>query len=464
MSTQTTKRDLLGPGLLLGAGALALSTQSAKAQTPFSSFSFSSALGNTARTMPARLSDFQNVKDYGAVGNGIADDTAAINSAIRALTSGWSNGLCGTIYFPPGNYLVSSPLLIDTYQGNHSIIMQGDGQSSSIGGNFADFIIKGTNSSTAGIVVIEKLSIGNNNAAGGGIQIYGTVNACIDNVVIGAYLGIYSQQGASVTMRNVQVVNSQTGWPSGSIGILVRGNAAIYTCDITSYETGIRMHGGAVAVYGGRFERNKTAITMGQGVTFGANLANQTLIDDQTSGSVISAFTMEANDTGIYAYDASGSKIGPGTVSGESSSPSGGSQYGLNLRSFGGGVIESFSVSAADASSFSSAGIYCGSITNTTFMAVGANSMGGGPSWKYLNSAGSSTIAGAQLFGCNNPDPGVIFALRSANPWFGQVAIFTDSTTMTPGALIAGGGSGRVLGVYGANSGSSPAWTVLAPG
>jgi hypothetical protein len=44
-----------------------------------------------------------NVKDYGAIGNGIADDTAAIRAAIAAsVTSGG-----GTIYFPNGTYIVS---------------------------------------------------------------------------------------------------------------------------------------------------------------------------------------------------------------------------------------------------------------------------------------------------------------------------------------------------------------------
>lgn len=46
-----------------------------------------------------------NVKDYGAVGNGIADDTSAINAAISALPT---NG--GTIFFPNGTYNFSSTL------------------------------------------------------------------------------------------------------------------------------------------------------------------------------------------------------------------------------------------------------------------------------------------------------------------------------------------------------------------
>ena len=47
-----------------------------------------------------------NVKDYGAVGNGVADDTAAVQAAITAAnTSG------GTIFFPIGTYKVISTLV-----------------------------------------------------------------------------------------------------------------------------------------------------------------------------------------------------------------------------------------------------------------------------------------------------------------------------------------------------------------
>lgn len=47
-----------------------------------------------------------NVKDFGAKGDGVTNDTAAIQSAFNALAS-YSNR---SLYFPPGNYLVSSTL------------------------------------------------------------------------------------------------------------------------------------------------------------------------------------------------------------------------------------------------------------------------------------------------------------------------------------------------------------------
>jgi hypothetical protein len=47
-----------------------------------------------------------NVKSYGAIGNGVTDDTAAIQAAIDAVL----NAGGGTVYFPDGHYLVAGAL------------------------------------------------------------------------------------------------------------------------------------------------------------------------------------------------------------------------------------------------------------------------------------------------------------------------------------------------------------------
>lgn len=51
-----------------------------------------------------------NVKDFGARGDGIADDTAAINAAINSLPTGTIGG--GTVFLPTGHYKVSSSILL----------------------------------------------------------------------------------------------------------------------------------------------------------------------------------------------------------------------------------------------------------------------------------------------------------------------------------------------------------------
>ena len=59
---------------------------------------------------------FRNVMDYGAKGDGSTDDTAAINAAITAgsrcgLGCDSSTITPAIIYFPPGTYMVSAPIV-----------------------------------------------------------------------------------------------------------------------------------------------------------------------------------------------------------------------------------------------------------------------------------------------------------------------------------------------------------------
>lgn len=64
-----------------------------------------------------------SVKRFGAKGNGVTDDTAAIQRAIRATRS-------GTLVFPKGTYLLSKTLTLEpnvTYKGEGAAILKGDG-------------------------------------------------------------------------------------------------------------------------------------------------------------------------------------------------------------------------------------------------------------------------------------------------------------------------------------------------
>lgn len=64
--------------------------------------------GAVARTVQAKLRETKSVKDFGAVGDGIADDTAAIQAAITAVqVTG------GEVFFPAGTYKTTAPLVID---------------------------------------------------------------------------------------------------------------------------------------------------------------------------------------------------------------------------------------------------------------------------------------------------------------------------------------------------------------
>lgn len=68
------------------------------------------------RTVQEKLDDFADVRDFGAVGNGVVDDTDAINRALYELYCRSSSSLARrSLYFPAGTYRISDTIIIPTY-------------------------------------------------------------------------------------------------------------------------------------------------------------------------------------------------------------------------------------------------------------------------------------------------------------------------------------------------------------
>jgi hypothetical protein len=71
-----------------------------------------SGAGALQRTVLDKLRDAVSVKDFGAVGDGVADDTAAIQAAITYAASTINGAIGMEVFLPTGTYLISSRITL----------------------------------------------------------------------------------------------------------------------------------------------------------------------------------------------------------------------------------------------------------------------------------------------------------------------------------------------------------------
>jgi len=200
-----------------------------------------SANGTVSRTLSSILDDTLNVKDYGAVGDGITDDTAAIQAAINDEWARISNTQAAlyqsrnVINFPAGTYAVSSTIKLLPY-----ITLSGEGvnrtnialMSGSVGPVFvtADSLGQtGTNIGTNGAILPASINVRSMNVDG---------SSDPNNSVIAL------QRCNGVTFTGVEIVGAWTAGnspSSASPGVLIESlGSAITTSDIALTSVNIK--------------------------------------------------------------------------------------------------------------------------------------------------------------------------------------------------------------------------------
>ena len=134
-----------------------------------------SGTGAVTRTSSDKFADMASVKDYGAAGDGLTDDTNAILNAL---------GASNAVFLPEGEYLVSAAITLTARQS-----LYGAGQSSILKANATDFNV---------IEVTEDYArIADLRIEGGdiGIKLYGVTRPVVqtsvsDVTIIGANTGV----------------------------------------------------------------------------------------------------------------------------------------------------------------------------------------------------------------------------------------------------------------------------------
>ena len=175
-----------------------------------------------SRTVQNKLQESVSVLDFGAVGDGVADDTASIQAAINSLSS-------GNLYFPIGTYKVTSTISITA-----PIQLIGEGWSVISSDVFGSSQwTYGTGSATYGTIIRSTVTSGYaftfNNSS---VVAYGLKNICIigpgTGTSTGVQLGTSTRANEWTVFDNVMVCNFYNGYEinftlESSLGIKTRG-------------------------------------------------------------------------------------------------------------------------------------------------------------------------------------------------------------------------------------------------
>ena len=247
----------------------------------------------------------KNVMDYGAKGNGIDNDRAAIMAAINDAR-GSSPGL---IRFPIGTYKISAPIQLDPKQSG--VTFRGDAVS---GGGYGrvgsgswlspafsnDYAFKGA----GGVLNATWEFLGF--TGWGGIRIDNGRALNVRNCVFVCHRGMIFPELWGGVVENIDFGSGSMrpgnvglfAWPDGLSINMVQANG---------YDKVIVLSGNGATITNFRIEVSNYGIVLGEDEDGSKSFSNNV---------VINSGTMEANDRAIYIRNAQGAVVGPLLIQG----------------------------------------------------------------------------------------------------------------------------------------------------
>lgn len=172
----------------------------------------------TLRNVVRKDSLSVNVKDYGAVGDDIANDTAAIQAAIAALPTGG-----GVVFFPPGTYKITAAIAL-----RNALTLQGAGGSASV--------IHQTSTSAHGLSGVDILGlsvkglrvVGPGSGSGDGLHLSRNTNAATNYIELSdAIFRTWGGNGISISNPIVSAFTQVRCENNGSNGFYLYGVGGI---------------------------------------------------------------------------------------------------------------------------------------------------------------------------------------------------------------------------------------------
>jgi hypothetical protein len=186
------------------------------------------------------FANFQNVKYYGATGDGETDDTAAITSAIAAIPS-----TGGVLYFPPGTYVTTGGFTLaypTTVMGCGAGNILGDGAVTTITCTSDTAVLFTVNSRRAMFRDVALKCTHATPTAGAGIVVTSAyIHQKVDYEsvsVYGFYIDIDVQVGAQWSMHNCFIIHPVTY--GLKIANTVNGDAGDWSISNSNFNTGGR--------------------------------------------------------------------------------------------------------------------------------------------------------------------------------------------------------------------------------
>lgn len=275
--------------------------------------------GSVNRTVASKLGESVSVKDYGAIGDGVTDDTAAIQAAIAAVNPNvWAGSFNyqqggGTVYFPRGVYRITAPLRLAP-----SVILEGAGCDGWTGGLtgfgltagasvpngsgiFADF---GATTETCAIdtqnwlVGSASLNPATNQTLLTVGQLGGTYTYCqgagLRRLAVfctnQTRVGVRFQAGALAKLEDVSIIGFRVGVVSNLVWSTEYRN--IFSI---SYQVGIALIGCNALKFSGVFD------LFGWGTSSGSAITNNSVVTAGNKPAFWSSNDTNYNGTSIYA-------------------------------------------------------------------------------------------------------------------------------------------------------------------
>jgi Pectate lyase superfamily protein len=267
--------------------------------------------GSTAsRTFGERFNDIVNVKDFGAKGDNITDDAAAIQAAITyAMDLGVDEeqGRGATVFFPAGQYLIGTTLIFN--QAMHLGQLHLCGASKSATSLFA------TGTAANGFIINKDASqpwgavqrISNMSFFGGwGCVLIGTINdLLLENCAFNGYHGLVSQ-GDIFSGTAINCTSSGSGAQDNPGGVGFFGPGMTYiNCTAMGHDIGFAMSSYPSGFHAGRCEMSRVGILCGQGpvAADGLTLEPKNAIASMTwSAGIVTVTTSAPHSMGVGSY------------------------------------------------------------------------------------------------------------------------------------------------------------------